>query len=69
MKIRAMGLRRAGLIKKPEKAKPEGRGRPENPFAHRSNKEVFGDDEGLRLFDVDKRARGVGDSTGSLFGI
>jgi hypothetical protein len=37
-----------------------------NPFEHRSNKEVFGEDDGLTIFDSTKpTAR----STGSLFGI
>lgn len=36
-----------------------------NPFAHKSEMEVYGD-EGLTLFDGDKRAD---DDTGSLFGI
>ena len=41
--------------------------RPFNFFAHRSEKEVYGD-EGLTLFDSQKGGRSQG-ATGSLFGI
>ena len=38
-----------------------------NFFAHRSDKEVFGDNE-LTLFDSNKAKRAGGFSTGGLFG-